>query len=259
MLKILLYLVPIILTQSCGTNDANRSDDNFFSPDVNRFEHDEQVLPRGYVECDDHFYWNATNFETNSEIDPTQPSLKQISILADNPTVGPIRSGYGTISKHELTSEERELCYDIYRKINGYVGIMEYRLVQYFDYAPVMRALSSREFTSIDTKEGQILNTAFTLNKQREKEKFVYEVSIPIFVSCENPWLFKADPQTTNAVVIKQPEGKCTFSTKEHQIETTSGQKVAIVLHGYYEKDAESPQQRTRIQIERLGFKRIVH
>lgn len=255
MSQILFYLIAILLMQACGTDQPGK--DDFFSTDPNHFQYTDRVFPLGYVECNDRFFWNTRTFEDYVVLNPTaEREQKQISLLADDPTMGPTRSGYSTTSSN-LSSEERELCYDIFRKINGYIGITEHRLAQYFNYESVIRSLASRELTSVDASEGLLLHSAFSLNKQHEKEKLVYELRIPISVSCEKPWLFWADPETTHAVVVKQPEGKCNFSTKDYQMVTPSGQKVSIMLRGYYERDDKYPQQSTLVKIEQFAYKRI--
>lgn len=212
----------------------------------------EHLLPSHYVECNDRFYWNMTDFTRYDYL--TSPMSFQNADYLSLSSVEPIRSlvsGFQSSSGFVLTDTQKELCEAIYREITGvsratYVTQTFYQLFSH----PLAKALAQRDFTPITAATALLRNEEFEL---KDKAKIpVFNRIIPFSVSCKEPWRLKKDVLSPTGIIFQGPEGLCAISLHDYALTLSSGKTLRIAVRGQY--DRADRDRGLMITIERFGF-----
>jgi hypothetical protein len=219
----------------------------------------ESILPPGYIECHDSLYWNMAKFEQNVPMHVTnKPKYAgQMWVIAEAPTEGLIRKGkQPKITGSDFSSIENYFCGNIWAKIN--VGTSENRIYQYFDYEAIKTIISTAdEYKELDEKSAILDKIFFQFDEKNKEVKFLYQITLPVSVTCEKKWSVKRDPTSTTRAIFKEPAGKCNFSLHDYELKLPLGEKVLVAMKGYYEADPEDPDNRTLVMIETYGYKNL--
>lgn len=258
------YFYPLIfLISACGEQTTMNYPALKQFGDIHAPEEKTASLPPSFTQCDERFSWSTGKFDPKAYkfmFDKPEYNLRrQMAVGTHDTTDLPSKSGSGARLTTRLSERQKQLCSDIFNKINGSGPVFrDSKLHQYFDYDDVINLTNSdSNFQEIKEKIAVLINSFFTYDPATKIRTYVDNVMLPVSVECENKWMVKPDPSVSEIAIFKQPEVKCFFTLDNHEIELISGKKIPIALNGFYEIDSEYPDKIMEIHIERYGFKEL--
>lgn len=218
----------------------------------------EYALPSSYIRCPESFYWNTAEFHQ-------QQSLKYGSQDYSNSLIKVEASDWNDYSKsgssysydsrlYSLSDAQRQTCDDIYKKITlrsdeYFAG---YMLKQHFPLAEINNLKENDDLKPIQ-EDLLILEHFHYKYRDNSWKEIFYTLEIPVKVKCVTPWSVKKDSEN---IYFKTPDDKCNFELNDFEMNLESGEKIALSLRGYYQKDPEAPLKSTIVKIVNYGFKK---
>lgn len=256
MSKLFIISLPIMLTLGC-TNEKvleHEQQANYLQPKK------EGSLASDFIQCNDNFYWSTQKFEEVYTLHKsTIPQfINQTDIVTPELKEAPLKVGHGFSNTYLLSESDSNTCNAIYTKINGKSRMnMDHLIYQFFDYEDISSKIrENKDFQTITEKRAILYNAAYEFDPKTKLNNYLYTLSLPVTVSCENKWSVKPNPSLLTSAIFKPPQAKCHFSLSDFELELAEGQKIVIALEGYYETDRDYPDKNLLVQIERIGFKK---
>jgi hypothetical protein len=244
-------LAITLIISGCGPEIKHRDQTSDFDNTQARYHSNNtnlnRALPDSFVRCPNNFFWSTRPFNSKStEYDYTR---------AENALQGPTKHGSGFSHVNNWPSKiQLQTCLDIGRKIKEGWDLMDYDVYQYFDNDTVLKLIqSNNHFHVIAPKLAYLKNTSYYIDFFKQKMA-IYELNIPVSVTCENNWLARQYTQYPFKVLFQQPKGKCRFSTQHYELQLDSERKFIIALNGSYEIDQAHPDKVMLVRIENFGF-----